>query len=183
MEIPSGYRFHPYDRELVEFYLLNKVIGKPIPYNPVMDCDLYGDPKIWSKIFEQTGMKTLYFYTQLKKKTKNGKQFDRATQFGTWRCQKDVQVYDSDDKKKRRHIGSHRSFSFKAKRGFDSKGKWTMHEFRLDGIYVNTKNPVSFLLSFFVFTTYVLFLIVCLYISFFLDCLYISLFIYLFFVV
>jgi hypothetical protein len=77
MEIPFGYHFHPYDRELVEFYLLlNKVIGKPIPYNPVMDCDLYGDPKIWSKIFEQTGMKTLYFYTQLKKKTKNGKQFD-----------------------------------------------------------------------------------------------------------
>ena len=188
MEIPSGYRFLPNHRELIECYLLNKVIGERVPSNPVIDdCDLYGDPEIWSKNFEQTGMKTLYFYTRLKRMTENGKQVGRATQFGTWRSQKDDPVFDSSQ----RHIGSHRTFSFKPKGGLELKGsRWTMHEFRLDGVYVTTKNPVSSLLSFFLFTTWALFLIVCTLVSFFLivytlvyfilDCLYISFFFFFF---
>ncbi|GMY16321.1 NAC domain-containing protein 41-like [Fagus crenata] len=144
MEIPSGYRFLPNHRELIECYLLNKVIGERVPSNPVIDdCDLYGDPEIWSKNFEQTGMKTLYFYTRLKRMTENGKQVGRATRFGTWRSQKDDPVFDSSQ----RHIGSHRTFSFKPKGGLELKGsRWTMHEFRLDGVYVNTKNPNDYVI-------------------------------------
>ncbi len=61
MRLLPGYRFLPTELELIRCYLLNKVTGNPIPsldnhvMNPVIECDLYGDPTIWMNIFEETG--------------------------------------------------------------------------------------------------------------------------------
>ena len=99
-------------------------------------------------------MQTLYFYTKLTKKKEKGKRVVRTTEFSTWRAQKDVKVYDyndEDDKevrdgfnqKEQRHIGSKRTFTFVAKKGFFPNARWTMHEYRLDGIYGNITNNVS----------------------------------------
>ena len=74
-------------------------------------------------------MQILYFYTKLTKKKEKGKRVVKATEFGTWRAQKDVKVYDyndEDDKevcdgfnqKEQRHIGSKRTFTFVAKKDF-----------------------------------------------------------------
>uniref|UniRef100_A0A7N2QX19 NAC domain-containing protein n=2 Tax=Quercus lobata TaxID=97700 RepID=A0A7N2QX19_QUELO len=120
-----------------------------------MDCDVYGDPKIWRKHFERTGMQTLYFYTKLKGRNK-GKRVERATEFGTWKAQNDVKVYDLDDdeeqervvfnKRQCKHIGSKRSFSFVARKGFDASGRWTMHEYRLDGVFKSIRNDEEYVL-------------------------------------
>ena len=74
-------------------------------------------------------METLYFYTKLTKKKEKGKRVVRATEFGTWRAQKDAKVYDHSDEddeerrdgfnqKEQRHIGSKRTFTFVAKKDF-----------------------------------------------------------------
>ena len=99
-------------------------------------------------------METLYFYTKLTKKKEKGKRVVRATEFGTWRAQKDAKVYDHSDEddeerrdgfnqKEQRHIDSERTFTFVANKGFFPNCRWTMHEYRLDGIYGNTANNVS----------------------------------------
>ena len=60
---------------------------------------------------------------------------------GTWRCQKDEQLFLNETQ-----YGSKRSFTFVAKNGFNGMGRWTMHEFRLDGLYGNTANYVRLLI-------------------------------------
>ena len=123
--------------------------------NLVKDVDVYGDPKIWTKLFQTIGMQPLYFYTKLTKKKKS-QRVVRATEFGIWRAQKDVKVFDHSDEdddeeardgfnqKEKRHIWSKRTFTFVAKKGFGPNARWTMHEYRLDGIYGNITNNVNF---------------------------------------
>ena len=157
MGLLPGYRFLPTELELIRCYLLNKVIGNPIPgldnhvMNPVIECDLYGDPTIWMNIFEETGMKCLYFYTKLKIKKKmgkkseenNGNRVERSTEWGTWRGQSDGKVCQN-----RIHVGSKRSFTYGAKKGFNANNSgWVMYEYRLDGIYGNQPNQVCFWIS------------------------------------
>ena len=160
MGLLPGYRFCPTELELIRCYLLNKVTGNPIPglgldnvnvMNPVIECDLYGDPTIWMNIFEETGMKCLYFYTKLKMKKKMGKKSDdnngnrveRSTQWGTWRGQSDGKVCQN-----RIHVGSKRSFTYAAKKGFNANNiGWVMYEYRLDGIYGNHRNQVCSLMD------------------------------------
>ena len=146
MELPLGLKFRPNDQEIVLYYLLNKVQGNPIfedSMNVIVDCDVFGDPSAWMKIFQETHMDRLYFYTKLKKKNKH---IERSTHSATWRSQKDQELYDDS---KTIHYGSKRSFSFVAKNGFNGTGRWTMNEYRLDGEFANTTNHVSFFFFFF----------------------------------
>ena len=155
MGLPLGFISRTHQRDLLEYYLLRKVTGKPLPSNnPVKDIHVYGDPKIWTKLFQSSGMQTLYFYAKLTKKKEKGKRVMRAAEFGILRAQKDVKVYDYNDEddeevrdgfnqKEQRHIGSKRTFTFVAKKGFFPNARWTMHEYRLDGIYGNITNNVS----------------------------------------
>uniref|UniRef100_A0A2N9GSY9 NAC domain-containing protein n=1 Tax=Fagus sylvatica TaxID=28930 RepID=A0A2N9GSY9_FAGSY len=144
MGLLPGYRFLPTELELIRCYLLNKVTGNPIPgldnhvMNPVIECDLYGDPTIWMNIFEETGMKCLYFYTKLKIKKKMGKKSDenngnrveRSTEWGTWRGQSDGKVCQN-----RIHVGSKRSFTYGAKKGFNANNSgWVIHSYNGDTV-------------------------------------------------
>lgn len=38
---PPGYRFSPFDEELIVHYLDNKVANRPLPKNKIMEVDLY----------------------------------------------------------------------------------------------------------------------------------------------
>nr|POE95950.1 nac domain-containing protein 7 [Quercus suber] len=137
-DLPPGVVFGPTDPEIVLYYLLNRVNGKPMfedSMNYITECDVYGDPNAWIKVFQETHMERLYFYAKLKKKTQKGKRIERSTHCGTWRCQKDEQLFLNETQ-----YGSKRSFTFVAKNGFNGMGRWTMHEFRLDGLYGNTAN-------------------------------------------
>ena len=75
-DLPPGVVFSPTDPEIVLYYLLNRVNGKPMfedSMNYVIECEVYGDPKSWVKVFQETHMERLYFYTQLKKRNQKGK--------------------------------------------------------------------------------------------------------------
>ncbi|XP_023924227.1 NAC domain-containing protein 26 [Quercus suber] len=143
-DLPPGVVFGPTDPEIVLYYLLNRVNGKPMfedSMNYITECDVYGDPNAWIKVFQETHMERLYFYAKLKKKTQKGKRIERSTHCGTWRCQKDEQLFLNETQ-----YGSKRSFTFVAKNGFNGMGRWTMHEFRLDGLYGNTANQDNYVI-------------------------------------
>ena len=75
-DLPPGVVFSPTDPEIVLYYLLNRVNGKPMfedSMNYVIECEVYGDPKSWVKVFQETHMERLYFYTKLKKRNQKGK--------------------------------------------------------------------------------------------------------------
>ena len=40
MYIPSGYRFLPYHEKLIDHYLYNKVYGKDVPSDVVLECEI-----------------------------------------------------------------------------------------------------------------------------------------------
>ena len=94
-DFPPGVVFSPTDPEIVLYYLLNRVNGKPMfedSMNYVFEWEVYGDPNAWIKVFQETHMERLYFYTKLKKMNQKGKWIERSTHCGTWRCQKDEQL-------------------------------------------------------------------------------------------
>lgn len=143
---PPGYRFAPTDEEIVGHYLCNKVYGQPVSTSAVIDnVDIYGDENAWIRIFERTGENALYFFTTLKKKTEKCVKAERETKCGTWRSQKNTRIYHNrynstgDKILKKQHIGSRRNFTYIPKEGSCGvaiKGRWVMHEYRLDGILV-----------------------------------------------
>lgn len=169
--IPPGYKFCPTKKELIDLFLIKKIFGETIPRNPIKDCDIYGDPKIWRNLFEKTGMKTHYFYTK-PKYSQRGKRVRRTTGSGTWEGQGCAPIYDDDAK----HIGSRRRFSFAEKEGLEPNVGWSMLEYRLDGINQNIPNEVSFFLflvkSFFFFLLLLMLLVDllwCVCVCFFVD--------------
>nr|UBT01632.1 NAC transcription factor 28 [Litchi chinensis] len=139
--LPVGVRFNPTDQQLIVDYLLNKVQGKPLPSSTaIIDCDIYGEGHAWRQLFEESEENSLYFFTRLKKKTEKGKRIDRVTDCGTWKGQqRDKEIFSDGGRKV--HIGSKRSFSFIPKKGVqETRGKWVMHEYRLEGCLLDRKN-------------------------------------------
>jgi hypothetical protein len=41
--IPLGFRFMPYNDELIIDYLLKKVKGEALPWEGIVECDIYGE--------------------------------------------------------------------------------------------------------------------------------------------
>ncbi|KAA8542684.1 hypothetical protein F0562_023817 [Nyssa sinensis] len=80
-----GIRFHPTDQELIEDYLLYKVMGIPLVLEDlVKESDLYGDKEPW-EIFDTAAERIQYFFTKLKKKSVAGSRFSRTVGKGTWK--------------------------------------------------------------------------------------------------
>ena len=107
--LPKGYRFYPTDQELID-YLYDKVNDRPLPCNAIIDCDIYGGDSSWRKMFDDREEESLYFFTKLRNRgtQKNGSSSRamRATKFGTWRAQSDMEIYAG-----KIHIGSKRTFT------------------------------------------------------------------------
>lgn len=78
--LPSGYRFHPTDRELIMEYLLKISRGESLrPEGAIFECDVYGDANEWMMYFEYIDEDILFFLTKLKKKTAKSQRIDRTT--------------------------------------------------------------------------------------------------------
>ncbi|GAV66523.1 NAM domain-containing protein [Cephalotus follicularis] len=145
----KGFKFSPREIELIGYFLFRKVYSKEIINDPIMEFDVYEQNQLWRNVFDSTGKKEFYFYTQLKKKTKNGSRVDRtAGACGTWKSQKDNPIYyypgGDTSLSNRNHIGSKRVFSFIPNNNNPNhNGRFVMHEFRLDGILLddNVKSP------------------------------------------
>ncbi|XP_028806410.1 protein FEZ-like [Neltuma alba] len=125
-----GFRFHPTDEELVDFYLRRKIQQKSLPIELIKQVDIYKyDPWDLPKL-ASTGEKEWYFYCPRDRKYRNSPRPNRVTRAGFWKATgTDRPIYSSSEGKR---IGLKKSLVFY--RGRAAKGvktDWMMHEFRL----------------------------------------------------
>lgn len=125
-----GFRFHPTDEELVDFYLRRKIQQKSLPIELIKQVDIYKyDPWDLPKLVASTGEKEWYFYCPRDRKYRNSPRPNRVTRAGFWKATgTDRPICSSEGK----CIGLKKSLVFY--RGRAAKGvktDWMMHEFRL----------------------------------------------------
>ncbi|XP_011101544.1 NAC domain-containing protein 53 isoform X2 [Sesamum indicum] len=125
-----GFRFHPTDEELVQYYLRRKVCGKALRLDAISEIDVYKaepwDLPYMSKL--KTRDLEWYFFSALDKKYGNGARTNRATEKGYWKTTgKDRAVYH-----KTQIVGMKKTLVYHSGRA--PKGQrtnWVMHEYRL----------------------------------------------------
>lgn len=139
--IPPGFRFSPRDDELIH-YLLCKIKDTKLPCNGiVLEADLFGETPPW-QLFANAGYHggDGYFFTKLKQKTENGKNFKRTVDnIGTWKG--DTRPVDIKDPKTRSVIGEKKTLNFKITNNKHDDGdcKWLMTEYGLAGVMIKYK--------------------------------------------
>uniref|UniRef100_A0A2N9GNL6 NAC domain-containing protein n=1 Tax=Fagus sylvatica TaxID=28930 RepID=A0A2N9GNL6_FAGSY len=128
---PPGYRFCPTDYELVMDYLKLKVLNEPLPWNKMVDVDLYSEcPEILTENFPQNGENEWYFFTPRARKYRNGNRPNRAAGDGYWKGIEAERAIISDEEVV---VGFGKTLVFyrgKAPKG--DKTNWIMHEYRVN---------------------------------------------------
>ncbi len=126
-----GWRFAPFDEELIKDYLVKRVRGDALPCDIIHDCEVYGKKPPWEIFYSHRQQNTtenkLYVFTTLNKIGNN--RVSRTAAAGTWHLSKTKKIYDADGN----HIGFNKMLSFKQKDDFGilKKTSWTMHELSL----------------------------------------------------
>ncbi|WCJ25994.1 NAC domain-containing protein 7 [Euphorbia peplus] len=130
--VPPGFRFHPTDEELVDYYLRKKIASKRIDLDVIKDVDLYKiepwDLQELCKIGTED-QNEWYFFSHKDKKYPTGTRTNRATKAGFWKATgRDKAIYS-------RHslIGMRKTLVFyKGRAPNGQKSDWIMHEYRLE---------------------------------------------------
>ncbi|XP_021776304.1 NAC domain-containing protein 35-like [Chenopodium quinoa] len=140
-ELP-GFRFHPTEEELLDFYLKNMVNGRKMHHDIIGFLNIYRfDP--WdlpglAKIAEREW----YFFVPRDRKHSNGGRPNRTTEHGFWKATgSDRKIVSLSEPK--RVIGLRKTLVFyqgRAPRG--TKTDWIMNEYRLPDNYVLPKDIV-----------------------------------------
>ncbi|GMH13510.1 hypothetical protein Nepgr_015351 [Nepenthes gracilis] len=130
-ELP-GFRFHPTEEELVDFYLKNMVYGKKMHFDVIGFLNIYHhDPQELPGLAKIDGDREWYFFVPRDRKHANGGRPNRITQRGFWKATgSDRKVVTISEPK--RAIGLKKTLVFyegRAPRG--SKTDWVMNEYRL----------------------------------------------------
>ncbi|KAJ6390321.1 hypothetical protein OIU77_024525 [Salix suchowensis] len=137
LTLMPGDRFHPYDEELVQYYLYPKVTNPLFTTSaPVRDCDIYAyQPlQIWNA-FHRIHGEDVFFFTNLKKKSPTSN-VTRQIVGGpaTWRREdsdKDFSVTIDD------HCSvtaTRKGFSYKSREPGHHGCRWTMYEYSLPSL-------------------------------------------------
>ncbi|KAJ1385729.1 NAC domain [Sesbania bispinosa] len=127
--VMPGFRFHPTEEELVEFYLRRKVEGKRFNVELITFLDLYRyDP--WElPALAAIGEKEWYFYVPRDRKYRNGDRPNRVTTSGYWKATGADRMIRTENF---RSIGLKKTLVFysgKAPKGL--RTSWIMNEYRL----------------------------------------------------
>lgn len=132
VELPPGFRFHPTDEELVDYYLKRKIKGLEIELDIIPEVDLYKlEPwQLAEKSYLPSRDQEWYFFGPRDRKYPNGCRTNRATQGGYWKSTgKDRRVSSSQ----KRNIGMKKTLVYyrgRAPQGI--RTDWVMHEYRLN---------------------------------------------------
>ncbi|KAK8341907.1 hypothetical protein V6Z12_A08G196100 [Gossypium hirsutum] len=131
--VPPGFRFHPTDEELVDYYLRKKVASK-IDLDVIKDVDLYKiepwDLQELCRIGTED-QNEWYFFSHKDKKYPTGTRTNRATKVGFWKATgRDKPIYSRQSL-----IGMRKTLVFyKGRAPNGQKSDWIMHEYRLETI-------------------------------------------------
>ncbi|CAN7037483.1 hypothetical protein BRARA_B00301 [Brassica rapa] len=140
LNLPAGFRFHPTDEELVQFYLCRKCASEEISAPVIAEIDLYKFNPWELPEMSLYGEKEWYFFSPRDRKYPNGSRPNRAAGTGYWKA-------TGADKPigKPKTLGIKKALVFyagKAPKGI--KTNWIMHEYRLANVdrsaSVNKKN-------------------------------------------
>ncbi|XP_009624128.1 NAC domain-containing protein 100 [Nicotiana tomentosiformis] len=128
-KLPSGFRFHPTDEELITYYLRNKVSDFSFTAAAFADVDL-NKCEPWDLPAKASmGEKEWYFFSLKDRKYPTGLRTNRATEAGYWKTTgKDKEIFHGGVL-----IGMKKTLVFY--RGRAPKGEktnWIMHEYRLE---------------------------------------------------
>ncbi|KAK8488187.1 hypothetical protein V6N12_024867 [Hibiscus sabdariffa] len=129
--LPPGFRFHPTDEELVNYYLKRKINRQEIELDIIPEVDLYkSEPwELADKSFFPSRDPEWYFFGPRDRKYPNGFRTNRATRAGYWKSTgKDRRVCYQN-----RAIGMKKTLVYyrgRAPQGI--RTDWVMHEYRLD---------------------------------------------------
>uniref|UniRef100_A0A6N2M2P1 NAC domain-containing protein n=1 Tax=Salix viminalis TaxID=40686 RepID=A0A6N2M2P1_SALVM len=128
--LPPGFRFHPTDEELVNYYLKRKINCQEIELDIIPEVDLYKcEPwELAEKSFLPSRDPEWYFFGPRDRKYPNGFRTNRATKAGYWKSTgKDRKVNFQN-----RAIGMKKTLVYyrgRAPQGI--RTDWVMHEYRL----------------------------------------------------
>ncbi|KAL6606412.1 hypothetical protein ACP70R_042065 [Stipagrostis hirtigluma subsp. patula] len=135
--VPPGFRFHPTDEELVDYYLRKKVASRRIDLNVIKDVDLYKiEPWDLQEKCRLGGpgeeeQNEWYFFSHKDKKYPTGTRTNRATAAGFWKATgRDKPIYAN---KHRQLVGMRKTLVYyKGRAPNGHKSDWIMHEYRLE---------------------------------------------------
>ncbi|KAK7275433.1 hypothetical protein RIF29_16550 [Crotalaria pallida] len=142
-QVPPGFRFHPTEEELLQYYLRKKVSYEKIDLDVIRDVDL-NKLEPWD-IQEKCKIGTTpqndwYFFSHKDKKYPTGTRTNRATAAGFWKATGRDKVIYSNGKR----IGMRKTLVFyKGRAPHGQKSDWIMHEYRLDDNNTNDTTIVS----------------------------------------
>ncbi|KAK8693667.1 hypothetical protein V6N13_071240 [Hibiscus sabdariffa] len=137
-QVPPGFRFHPTEEELLQYYLRKKVSYEKIDLDVIRDVDL-NKLEPWdiqeSCKIGTTPQNDWYFFSHKDKKYPTGTRTNRATAAGFWKATgRDKVIYSNC-----RRIGMRKTLVFyKGRAPHGQKSDWIMHEYRLDDNIVET---------------------------------------------
>ncbi|KAK2975835.1 hypothetical protein RJ640_022852 [Escallonia rubra] len=150
--VPPGFRFHPTDEELVDYYLRKKIASRNIDLDVIRDVDLYKiepwDLQELCRLGTEKEQNEWYFFSHKDKKYPTGTRTNRATAAGFWKATgRDKAIYCKHDL-----IGMRKTLVFyKGRAPNGQKSDWIMHEYRLEtdenGTTQATEKPALFLLK------------------------------------
>ncbi|CAN0878779.1 NAC domain-containing protein 6 [Linum grandiflorum] len=127
-----GFRFHPTEEELVDFYLNNMVFGKKLSLDVIGYLNIYRyDPRDLPKLAKIDGEREWYFFVPRDRKHGGNGRPNRTTEKGFWKATgSDRKIWRLSEQK--RQIGLRKTLVFyqgRAPKG--TKTDWVMNEYRL----------------------------------------------------
>ncbi|MFS7949471.1 putative transcription factor NAM family [Helianthus anomalus] len=130
--VPPGFRFHPTDEELVDYYLRKKINSRRIDLDVIRDVDLYKIEPWDLQELCRLGTEEQdewYFFSHKDKKYPTGTRTNRATAAGFWKATgRDKAIYS-----KHELVGMRKTLVFyKGRAPNGQKSDWIMHEYRLE---------------------------------------------------
>ncbi|XP_047157595.1 NAC domain-containing protein 92-like [Vigna umbellata] len=130
LNLPTGFRFHPTDEELIKCYLTKKVADNCFCAVAIAEVDL-NKCEPWNlPALAKMGETEWYYFCVRDKKYPTGLRANRATEAGYWKATgKDKEIIAENAL-----IGLKKTLVFykgRAPRG--EKTNWVMHEYRLEG--------------------------------------------------
>ncbi|KAI3446321.1 hypothetical protein Pfo_002986 [Paulownia fortunei] len=130
LELP-GFRFHPTEEELLNFYLKSMVFGKKLRGDIIGFLNIYNHDPVELPGLAKIGEREWYFFVPRDRKHGSGGRPNRTTENGFWKATgSDRKILSISDPKKM--LGLKKTLVFyegRAPRG--KKTDWVMNEYRL----------------------------------------------------